>query len=537
LLERLERGWESMKIVVAEKISDAAIRLLREEPTWKIVTPEEFAKAPDDSLRDADALIVRSAVQANKELIEKASALRIIGRAGVGVDNVDQEFATRRGIVVMNTPGANAIAVAELTIGLMLSLARFIPRAAETMRAGKWEKKSLQGSELSGKTLGIVGLGRIGIEVARRAQGMNMNVIAYDPYVSAKLARDLEVTLADLDALYASSDYISLHLGLSEQTIRMINAESLKKMKAGVRIVNCARGELIDDAALEASIKSGHVAGVALDVFTQEPPKDNSLLALPNVIGTPHIAGSTGEAQEAVGIQVVKQLREYLKNAVVQNAVNVPSLTDAEYRQLSPYMQLAERLGRLAAQLTTGNLEAIAIDYHGAVTEMKTALLRSSVTKGVLQSTSADLINVVNAVSQAEQRGLRLEEARSADGNGMAGIRVTLKTSREPVSVRGTVVHGTSAHVVEIEEIEVESPLEGNLVILRNRDVPGVIGIVGTLLGDAGVNIARFVLGRAKQGYAIAIIQTDTALSDAVLQKLRALPSILDARIVSFPSV
>ena len=524
-----------MKIVVAEKISEAAMRLLHEEPTWKVLTPEEFAKSQDDSLKDADALIVRSAVQANKELIEKAPALRIIGRAGVGVDNVDQEFATRRGIVVMNTPGANAVAVAELTIGLMLSLARFIPRAAETMRAGKWEKKSLQGSELSGKTLGIVGLGRIGIEVACRAKGMSMNVVAYDPYVSPKLARDLDVTLADLDALYTSADYVSLHLGLSEQTVRMINEESLEKMKPGVRIINCARGELIDDAALEAALKSGHVAGAALDVFTKEPPKDNPLLTLPNVIGTPHIAGSTGEAQEAVGIQVVRQLREYLKNAVVQNAVNVPSLTDAEYRQLSPYMHLAERLGRLAAQLTTGNLEAISVDYLGTVTDLKTALLRSSVAKGVLQSTSADLINVVNAVSQAEQRGLRLEESRSAEGNGMPGIRVTLKTSKEPVTVRGTVVHGSSAHVVEIEDIEVESPLEGNLVILRNRDVPGVIGIVGTLLGEAGVNIARFVLGRAKQGYAIAVIQIDSPVTEVILQKLRALPSIMDARTVSFP--
>ena len=525
-----------MKIVVAEKISDAAIRLLREEAAWNIVTPEEFAKSPDAALGDAEALIVRSAVQANKALIEKAPKLRIIGRAGVGVDNVDQEFATRRGIVVMNTPGANAVAVAELTIGLMLSLARSLPRAAETMRAGKWEKKSLQGSELSGKTLGIVGLGRIGVEVSRRAKGMNMAVVAYDPYVSPKLARDLDVALADLDTLYSSSDYISLHLGLSEQTIRMINEEALRKMKAGVRIINCARGELIDDTALEAALKSGHVAGVALDVFTQEPPKDNPLLSLPGVIGTPHIAGSTAEAQEAVGIQIVKQVREYLKNAVVQNAVNVPSLSDFEYRQISPYMHLAERLGRLAAQLSAGNLEEIAIFYDGSIAEFKTALLQSSAAKGVLQSTSADLINVVNAVSQAQQRGIRLEESKTTDANGIDGLRVTLTTSSGKVTARGTVVHGTSPHVVEVEGIEVESPLEGNIIVLRNRDVPGVIGIVGTLLGEAGVNIARFVLGRAKQGFAIAIIQTDTSVNEPILQKLRALPAILDARTVSFPS-
>jgi D-3-phosphoglycerate dehydrogenase len=525
-----------MKIVVAEKISDAAIRLLREEASWTIITPEEFAKSPDAALGSADALIVRSAVQANKELIEKAPKLRIIGRAGVGVDNVDQDFATRRGIVVMNTPGANAVAVAELTIGLMLSLARALPRAAETMRAGKWEKKSLQGSELSGKTLGIIGLGRIGVEVSRRAKGMNMDVIAYDPYVSPKLARDLEVTLADLDTLYSSVDYISLHLGLSDQTIRMINAAALQKMKSGVRIINCARGELIDDSALEAALRSGQVAGAALDVFAQEPPKDNPLLSLPNVIGTPHIAGSTAEAQEAVGIQIVKQVREYLKNAIVQNAVNVPSLSDVEYRQLFPYMQLAERLGRLAAQLGTGNLEEIAVDYHGSLAEMKTSLLQSSAAKGVLQTTSADLINVVNAVSQAQQRGIRLEESKTVDGNGFDSLRVTLTTSSGKVTASGTVVHGTSPHIVEVEGIEVESPLEGNLIVLRNRDVPGVIGIVGTLLGEAGVNIARFVLGRAKQGYAIAIIQTDTSINEPILNKLRELPAILDARTVSFPT-
>jgi len=525
-----------LKIVIAENISDAAIGMLRAESGWTIVTPDEFAKSPEAALHDADALIVRSAVQADKKLIESAPKLRIIGRAGVGVDNVDQEFATRRGIVVMNTPGANAIAVAELTIGLMLSLARHIPRAAETMRAGKWEKKSLQGSELSGKTLGIVGLGRIGIEVARRAKAMNMKIVAYDPYVAPKLARDLEVELAELGAVYGTADFLTLHLGLSEQTVKMINGDSLKKMKLGVRIINCARGELIDDVALEAALRSGQVGGAALDVFPQEPPKDNPLLALPNVIGTPHIAGSTAEAQEAVGVQIVKQVREYLKNAVVQNAVNVPSLTDIEFRQLSPYMQLAERLGGLAAHMTSGNLEEISIQYEGAIAEMKTSLLRSSAVKGVLQG-GADALNIVNAVSHAQERGIRLEASAVAQTNGVDGLRVTLISSAGRFTTRGTVVRGTSPHTAELDGIEVDSPLEGNLLVMRNRDLPGVIGIVGTLLGEAKVNIARFGLGRGQQGKAIAIIQTDSPVAEAVLQKLRALPNILDARSVSFPSV
>ncbi len=539
-----------MKIVVAEKISEAALHLLHEDAAWTVIAPEEFAQSPEKALRDADALIVRSALQVDKRLIESAPSLRIIGRAGVGVDNVDQEFATRRGIVVMNTPGANAVAVAELTVALMLSLARSIPRAAETMRSGKWEKKSLQGSELSGKTLGIVGLGRVGIEVARRARAMNMSVVAYDPYVAPKIARDLEVELAELDHVYASADYLSLHLGLSERTVRMINAESLRKMKPGVRIINCARGELVDDVALEAALKSGHVAGAALDVFTQEPPKDNPLLALTNVIGTPHIAGSTAEAQEAVGVQIANQVREYLKNSIVQNAVNVPSLSDLEYRQLSPYIQLSERLGKFAAQLAAGNLEEISVEYHGEVADMKTALLRSSVVKGVLQGTSPDVINIVNAVAQAEERGIRLQETKSAARSSADEIGVKLTSSHGSVSARGTVVHGTSPRISEVNGIEVECPLEGNLLVFKNRDLPGVIGVVGTLLGEAGINIARFVLGReaprssasatqdgsVANAYAIAIIQTDTQADESVLQKFRELPAIVEVRSVSFLS-
>src|SRR5213076_1820505 len=316
-----------MKVVVAEKISPSAVDLLR-EPRWTVVTPEQMDGTLSGQLESADALIVRSAVQVDGPLLANARKLRVIGRAGVGVDNIDLDAATRQGIAVMNTPGANAIAVAEHTLAMMLAMARPIGRANELMHAGKWEKKSLQGTELRGKTLGIVGLGRVGVEVARRAKAFGMKVIAYDPFVSQQLARDLEIELSNLDSLYAASDYISLHVGLTPQTQGMINAAALAKMKKNVRLVNCARGELIDDAALVEALKSGHVAGAALDVFTQEPPKDNPLLAAPNVIATPHIAGSTNEAQELVGVQIAMQVREYLKRSVIQNAVNVPSLSD-----------------------------------------------------------------------------------------------------------------------------------------------------------------------------------------------------------------
>src|SRR5881398_3435143 len=311
-----------MKILIAEKVSPAALKVFRDEPEFEIVTSDQMGEVMT-AVRDADALVVRSATDVNAKLIDAAQKLRVIGRAGVGVDNVDTEAATRKGIVVMNTPGANAIAVAEHTLGLMLSLARFIPRADQSTRAGKWEKKSLQGTELRGKTLGIIGLGRIGVEVARRARAFAMETIAYDPFVSANVGKDLGITLLPLDELYSQADYISLHVGLTPQTQGMINATSLAKMKKGVRIVNCARGELIEEPALEEALKSGHAAGAALDVFRKEPPGENSLFSLPNVIATPHIAGSTDEAQEAVGVQIAQQVKEYLQRGVIQNAVNI----------------------------------------------------------------------------------------------------------------------------------------------------------------------------------------------------------------------
>ncbi|HEX7958309.1 MAG TPA: phosphoglycerate dehydrogenase, partial [Terriglobales bacterium] len=357
-----------MKIVVAEKISSKALDVLRQESQWQVLTADQIqANGLLSQVSDADALIVRSAVDVNAGVIDAAKKLRVVGRAGVGVDNIDSDAATRRGIVVMNTPGANAVAVAEHTLGLMLSLARFISRADQATRAGKWEKKSLQGRELKGKTLGIIGLGRIGVEVVRRARAFAMEIVAYDPFVSSNLARDLEITMLSLDELYARADYISLHVGLTPQTQNMINAGSLGKMKKGVRIVNCARGELIEESALAEALKSGHVAGAALDVYRKEPPGENPLFSLPNVIATPHIAGSTDEAQEAVGVQIAQQVKEYLERGVIQNAVNIPSLTDEEYAAMQPYLSLAERMGLFLAQLTDTGVQEICIEYSGRI--------------------------------------------------------------------------------------------------------------------------------------------------------------------------
>src|ERR1700756_8414 len=398
------KGTYSMKIIVAEKISSSAVDLLP-APRWAVLTHDQLVGKLAEQLEDADALIVRSAVQVNADLLEHSGKLRVVGRAGVGVDNIDLDAATRKGIAVMNTPGANAVAVAEHTLGLMLAMARHIARADALMHAGRWEKKSLQGTELRGKTLGIVGLGRIGMEVARRARAFAMEVIAHDPFVSTTVARQQGIRLAKLEDLYATADYLSLHVGLTPQTTGMINAESIKKMKRGVRLLNCARGELVDEPALAHALKHGYVSAVALDVFSDEPPKNSPLIALENAILTPHIAGSTHEAQEAVGYQIALQVKEYLKHGVIQNAVNVPSVSHDEYVELQPYIVLAERLGSFLVQASDGPLEEISIRYSGHIAEWKTELIRNAAIMGILNEALEEKANLVNAEAIATSRG------------------------------------------------------------------------------------------------------------------------------------
>lgn len=531
-----------MKIVVAEKISPAAVDLFRQDETWNVVTPDQVAKKEQliPELKDADALIVRSAVFVDAALLEHADKLRVIGRAGVGVDNIELEAATRKGIAVMNTPGANAIAVAEHTIGLMLALARFIPRATETMHAGKWEKKSLQGTELRGKTLGIIGLGRIGMEVARRAAAFGMTLVAHDPYVSPAVAHDAKIRLADREEVLTTVDYLTLHVGLTPQTANMINATSIAAMKKGVRIVNCARGELIDEAALAEAVKSGQVGGAALDVFTEEPPKGSPLSGVANVILTPHIGGSTAEAQDAVGVQIAHQVRDYLQRGVVQNAVNMPSLTEQEYVSLEPFITLGERLGSFIAQLTEARFEEIGIRYTGPLADWKTELVRNASIKGILQHTTDESVNVINANSVAEGRGIRVHESKKeqpSSGGAANVLGLTVTTPKGTVSARGTVLHGDSPRLLSYDGIDIEAPLEGTLLVIRNRDIPGVVGRVGSILGDAEVNIANFALGRAGSntgGNALAVVQIDGALTESVLQRLRSAKAILSANVVQF---
>src|SRR5580658_2438797 len=525
---------ESMKIVLAEKVSPATLAVFEAEPGWQVLTHDKLPDGLAAALKDADALVVRSAVQVDDKLMEQAPKLRVVGRAGVGVDNIDADAATRRGIVVMNTPGANAVAVAELTLGLMLALARKLPTANATMHAGKWEKKSLQGSELRGKTFGILGLGRIGLEVAKRARGFGLEIIGSDPFVSAAVARENGIKLVTNDELFASSDYLTLHVGLTPQTHGIVNAKTLAAMKKGVRIINCARGELVCDADLAAALKGGEVAGAALDVFTVEPPKDSPYLGLDNVLLSPHVAGSTAEAQEAVGIQIAHQVCEYLKSGVVQNAVNVPSLSREEYVQLAPFIDLAGRLGSFLAQAgkSAGNsgIDSIHIVYGGALTEAKTDLVRNAAIAGLLQG--SENVNRINAAAVAAERGIRVHEQKEESHRGGAATVLTLvlHTAQGDSRASATVIHGEQPRLLAFDGIDVEAPLEGTLVVCRNLDVPGVIGRIGTILGQQGVNIANFALGRdrgaatpGKPVKALAVVQVDEPVAESALEALKVI--------------
>jgi D-3-phosphoglycerate dehydrogenase len=530
-----EKG-ATMKIVLAEKVSPATLAVFAAEPGWDVKTHDQLPDGLPAALADADALVVRSAVQVDDALMAHAPKLRVIGRAGVGVDNIDAEAATRRGIVVMNTPGANAVAVAELTIGLMIALARKLPAANATMHAGKWEKKNLQGSELRGKTLGILGLGRIGLDVARRARGFGMEIIGVDPFVSANVARENGIALVSVEDLFAKADYLTLHVGLTPQTHGIINAKTLATMKKGVRIVNCARGELVVEADLAAALKSGQVAGAALDVFTVEPPKDSPYFGLDNVILTPHIAGSTAEAQEAVGIQIAHQVREYLKLGVVQNAVNLPSLSHEEYVKLAPVIEMAGRLGSFLAQAGKSGIESIALIYGGALAEVKTELVRNAAIAGLLQG--SENVNRINAAAVAAERGIRVHEEKEESHRGGAAtvLTVVLHTAQGESRASATVIHGEQPRLLAFDGIDVEAPLEGTLVVCRNLDVPGVIGRIGTILGQQGVNIANFALGRERGGAkpvkALAVVQVDEPVSESALEALKVIDALLEARLV-----
>lgn len=530
-----------MNILVAETISAAALEIFRSESDWNVTisTPSEFGA----HLSEAEALIIRSSTEVTNELLTQAPKLRVIGRAGIGIDNVDVGAATTRGIVVMNTPGGNAVSVAEHTLALMLALARPIAQASASTKSGKWEKDKFLGTELNGKTMGIIGLGSIGMEVARRSRSLGMKVVAEDPYVAREPTKELGVDLVAADELFAVSDYISLHLSLTPETRHLLGADAFAKMRHGVRIINCARGELIDSAALEQALRSGKVAGAALDVFSPEPPPAGSpLLAHDSVIATPHIAGSTEEAQETVGISIAKQVREYLKSGVVTNAVNTSSISAEQHALIRPHLELAERLGSFAMQVAGGSPLRIALTYSGNFQEANTTMIRNAALAGVLNRFLSQKANLINAVQIATNRGIGLSEIRRGRTQHTDSLSLVLETEEVRWELEGTVFADQSPRLISVNGIYIETSLRGHMVFLKNIDVPGVIGKLGTTLGENGINIADFSLGRRENTpgsgvptEAVAVIRIDEGVPVKVLHQLQELEAVNFARAVALP--
>ena len=524
-----------MKILVADSVSERAVDILREQESWDVVfLPKKTGANVAEEIIDADALIVRSATKVTAQLLAKAERLRVIGRAGTGVDNVDLDAATQKGVVVMNTPGGNAVSVAEHTLALLLALARRVSQADASMKQGRWDKKKLEGMELRGKTLGLIGLGQIGSDVARLAKAFEMNIVAYDPYVSSLMAAELDVKLVSIEDVFKSADFISLHCSATPETRHLVNAKTLALAQPGLRIVNCARGELINEADLLSALEAGTVAGAGLDVFEIEPPKDSKLVAHPNVIATPHIAGSTEEAQEIVGIRIAEQVRDFLITGTARSAVNMPAVSPDQYKKLEPYIQLGEKLGTFLAQLAGERIREVRISYDGGLAELNTHLVKNAVLKGVLTPALSDQVNLINAGALAQKRGIEVGELRSARRATFSNsLGIGIFTEGESATGVGMVgVRGT-LRILGLNDIDIEAPLRGVIIFIRNRDVPGVIGRVGTILGNRNINIATFTLGRNTQTQqAIALVNVDNHVPDEVVQEIRTIPAVTIARVV-----
>jgi D-3-phosphoglycerate dehydrogenase len=523
-----------MKILIADDLPASAIELLSKEG-WEVdARSGRSVEQLTADIADADAIVVRSATKVTAALIHAAPHLRAIARAGTGVDNVDVPAASARGIVVMNAPGASSISVAELTMGLLLSLARHMPGADAAMKQGKWEKKKFQGTELRGKTLGLVGLGRIGQEVARRASAFEMRLVAYDPYLPPQIAADLDVELMSLDDLFSQADYVSLHMPSTPQTRNLVNAERLARAKKGLRLVNTARGDLIDESALADAIENGQVAGAGLDVFVKEPTVDQRLQKLPQVVATPHIAASTTEGQELVGVETAAALRDFLRDGVIRNAVNVPSVSPDEHKRLQPFLTLCERLGSFLSQMIDRSPQELSLRYYGDLTNGRTDLLANAVIVGLLRPILSPAVTFVNARQVAAERGLEVAESRSTRARDYrALISVKLQAPDGERWVEGAVFEKASSRLVMLDGVPLEAPLEGAMIVISNNDRPGVIGDVGTVLGRHGVNIASFALGRDGER-AVGLVGVDDSadVTEAVLDEIRGLTNIRTARLV-----
>jgi D-3-phosphoglycerate dehydrogenase len=523
------------KVLISDKMDPRAAEIFRErgvevdEITGK--TPEELAAM----IGDYDGLAIRSSTKVTKAILEAATKLKVVGRAGIGVDNVDIPAASAKGVVVMNTPFGNSITTAEHAIALMFALARQLPEADLSTQAGKWEKNRFMGVELTSKTLGLIGAGNIGSIVADRAHGLRMKVIAFDPFLSPERAVELGVEKVDLDDLLARADFITLHTPLTDQTRNILSRDNLLRTKKGVRIINCARGGLIDEAALKEGLDSGHIAGAALDVFVEEPAKASPLFGTPNFVSTPHLGASTTEAQVNVAIQVAEQMADYLVSGGVTNALNMPSLSAEEAPRLKPYMALAEKLGSLVGQLTHGAIGRISIHSEGAAAELNQKPIVSAVLAGFLR-TQTDTVNMVNAPLLAKERGIEVREVRTereADYHTL--LRVSVKTEAGERSVAGTLFGDQAPRLVELFGIKVEADLAGHMLYVVNEDAPGFIGRLGTLLGESGVNIGTFHLGRRSAGgEAVLLLSVDEAVDADLIARVRQLAGVKTVMGLSF---
>jgi D-3-phosphoglycerate dehydrogenase len=525
------------RVLISDALSPAAVQIFKDRGIEVDFQPnlgkdkEKLAEVIDGF----DGLAVRSATKVTSKILDRAKNLKVVGRAGIGVDNVDIPAATAKGIIVMNTPFGNSITTAEHAITLLLSLARQIPQADASTQAGKWEKNRFMGVEITGKTLGIIGCGNIGAIVADRALGLRMKAIAYDPFLSPERAVDLGVEKVDLEELLRRADFITLHAPLTEKTKNILDAKALARAKKGVRIINCARGGLVDETALAAALDSGHVAGAAFDVFTTEPATENPLFGHPNVICTPHLGASTSEAQENVALQVAEQMSDYLLRGAISNAVNFPSITAEEAPRLKPFIALAEKLGSFAGQLTETGITQVHLTYEGAVAQMKTKALTSAALAGLFRPMLQD-INVVSAPLIAKERGIVVEETtREAEGDYESLITVTVVTEKQSRLVSGTVFADGRPRIVNIKGIRMDAEFGRSMIYITNLDKPGFIGKFSSTLGDAGINIATFHVGReAPGGNAIALIEVDGDVPPDVLAKVQALPQVKSAKPLKF---
>src|SRR5436305_2370603 len=531
------RCFMAPRVLISDALSSAAVQIFKDRGIEVDFQPKLGADKEKlaELIGNFDGLAIRSATKVTPKILERAKHIKVIGRAGIGVDNVDSPAATARGIIVMNTPFGNSITTAEHAISLMLALARQIPEADVSTRAGKWEKNKFMGVEIFGKTLGVIGCGNIGSIVADRGVGLKMKVIAYDPFLSPERAVDLGVEKVELDKLLRRADFITLHTPLTEKTKNIIDAAALKKTKKGVRIVNCARGGLVDEAALYDALKNGHVAGAAFDVFVEEPATSNPLFNLPNVVCTPHLGAATSEAQENVALQIAEQMSDYLLRGAISNAVNFPSITAEEAPRLKPFIALAERLGSFAGQLTETGIDKVQLSYEGTVAQMNTKALTSAAIAGLLRPMPED-VNVVSAPIVAKERGIVIEEVtREAEGDYESLITVTVTTQGLTRAVSGTVFADGRPRIVNIKGIRMDAEFGHSMIYITNLDKPGFIGKFSSTMGDAGINIATFHVGRdAPGGNAIALIEIDGDLPADVLAKVRALPQVQSARPLRF---